>query len=462
MKKLFNTLFLLGFVLSYGQSTDYFAELNSPATLGDARYLSMSGAMVSMSGSLTALSLNPAGAALYNHDVFSMTLGQFNARNFKTENNYPLRGTSNLNVGNFGFLGYDQASRLKIFFTYNSDQVYRERINYSGTGNSIQLPWIANSALTAPDYLPNIGVYEDLLYQSYATDWDENSNEYRSTADLTNVEFEHDFFRRGMRNRWTLGAGYSINNNLSVGASAAIVHSFETVDVVHTESYPVTTDLQGFTLDEWWNNNAIGLAINAGVLYRPVHQLRLGAAIELPHVYAFMQDWEIEFTSNRPSISNNIAQNAYGTDYQWTYISAPKARFGATYLFGRSGLISTSYTATPHQWGMTPNSDLSGINSASDSLLSTEHRVAVGGEWRFGPISIRGGGAYIPQYYQMGSAQVQRSMGLAFKERDFTLDLGWTAIDRARGYFPFSAQYAEELELVRSLKMLMITATWRL
>ena len=49
----------------HAQDLDYFLELNQPTTIGDARFTSMSSATVALSGSMTAIALNPALAGLY-------------------------------------------------------------------------------------------------------------------------------------------------------------------------------------------------------------------------------------------------------------------------------------------------------------------------------------------------------------------------------------------------------------
>ena len=59
----------------YAQDLDYFLELNQPAAIGDARFISMSSATVALSGSMTAISLNPALAGLYRQQGFSLNAG---------------------------------------------------------------------------------------------------------------------------------------------------------------------------------------------------------------------------------------------------------------------------------------------------------------------------------------------------------------------------------------------------
>ena len=63
-------LFLALHLTSSAQDLDYFAELNAPLSFGDSRFNALAGNMVGMSGSLTALALNPATVGLYRQDAF--------------------------------------------------------------------------------------------------------------------------------------------------------------------------------------------------------------------------------------------------------------------------------------------------------------------------------------------------------------------------------------------------------
>ena len=265
---LFSAIFLSCFSTK-GQDLDYFAQLNQPMTFGDARYNGLSGAMVAMSGSFSALALNPAGAALYRQDAFGFDMGLFNSKNTDVNSSNIRGNTTNLNVGNFGFLGKNPSNGVTLFFTYNSDQIYRERLRAnSSDAGSIMQQWINNSDGTPPEYLNSVGVYEDLLYQSYATDWNSNNRSYFSSAALSNVSTEHLLFRKGLRNRWTLGGANQVNSTFYYGASVSIVHSFEKVEVQHKETFNSTNDLTNLNLEDLWDNSGIGITANAGFLYR--------------------------------------------------------------------------------------------------------------------------------------------------------------------------------------------------
>ena len=444
------------------QTLDYYDQLNQSAQYGDARFNGLAGSMTAMSGSFTALALNPAGAALYRQDAFGMDLGIFTKRN--TLENGSVRGnTTTMNVGNVGFLGRDPVSGWNFFFTYNSDQLYRERLRDTrlSTGSMTQ-QWMDRSEGTPPDFLPELGAYEDLLYQSYATDYDVNTQSYNSTANLSDVDFQHIYFRKGMRNRWSFGGGNALGRTLYYGAAVQLVHSFETVEIEHDETYNSTTDLASLELTDYWNNNAIGISANLGVLYRPVQFLRLAAALELPQVYAFSQDWEVDLRALRPSVSaSGTSAEGYGEEYMWSMMTAPKLRSGATLVLGRLGLITLNHTLSPHAWSASISRNERYLNPIIDGSLANQHLVSTGGEMRIGLVTLRAGAGYSPSYREAFGDYWRTGAGASIRVDDATFHLGWSRITQQTQYYPFSADYIDPLTYTTMETMVSFGALWK-
>jgi hypothetical protein len=455
-------LFLL-WVEGSGQSVDYFAELNQPALWGDARYNSLSGAMTAMSGSFTALAENPAGAGLYRQAAFGSDLSIYSTTTFKKSNQFPTGNAFTLNLANLGYVGTEPETGWNVFFTYNSDDLFRQNLRYTQTGEgSIQQQWIENSNYVVPDDLPWVGPYEDMLYQSYASDRNDTTGEYYSTANLNNTDFVHDLHRTGMKNQWTLGFGAAANKQLYYGASFKIVHSYEKVTVAHEERYSETTDLTSLDVLDDWDNSGIGITANAGLLYRPTQTLRLGLAIDLPQVYSFTQNWNTEMIASRSSVNRIISQaEGYGLRYEWSMMTAPKIKSGLTLVGGRLGLITLSHTYIPHRFSAALSREERYINQIVDEELEDQHTLAAGAELRLGPITLRGGSGYTKAFQQGGDAQWRRSLGISLQSEGNTFFMSWSQLRQSTQYFPFSAAYTEALAITRQRSILSIGSTWK-
>ena len=455
-------LFLL-WVEGSGQSVDYFAELNQPALWGDARYNSLSGAMTAMSGSFTALAENPAGAGLYRQAAFGSDLSIYSTTTFKKSNQFPTGNAFTLNLANLGYVGTEPETGWNLFFTYNSDDLFRQNLRYTQTGGgSIQQQWIENSNYVVPDDLPWVGPYEDMLYQSYASDRNDTTGEYYSTANLNNTDFVHDLHRTGMKNQWTLGFGAAANKQLYYGASFKIVHSYEKVTVAHEERYSETTDLTSLDVLDDWDNSGIGITANAGLLYRPTQTLRLGLAIDLPQVYSFTQNWNTEMIASRSSVNRIISQaEGYGLRYEWSMMTAPKIKSGLTLVGGRLGLITLSHTYIPHRFSAALSREERYINQIVDEELKDQHTLAAGAELRLGPITLRGGSGYTKAFQQGGDAQWRRSLGISLQSEGNTFFMSWSQLRQSTQYFPFSAAYTEALAITRQRSILSIGSTWK-
>ena len=456
-------LLLLLWVQGFGQSVDYFAELNQPVVWGDARYNSLSGAMTAMSGSFTALAENPAGAGLYRQAAFGSNLSIYNTTTFKKSNQFPTGNAFTLNLANLGYVGTEPETGWNVFFTYNSDDLFRQNLRYTQTGGgSIQQQWIENSNYVVPDDLPWVGPYEDMLYQSYASDRNDTTGEYYSTANLNNTDFVHDLHRTGMKNQWTLGFGAAANKQLYYGASFKIVHSYEKVTVAHEERYSETTDLTSLDVLDDWDNSGIGITANAGLLYRPTQTLRLGLAIDLPQVYSFTQNWNTEMIASRSSVNRIISQaEGYGLRYEWSMMTAPKIKSGLTLVGGRLGLITLSHTYIPHRFSAALSREERYINQIVDEELKDQHTLAAGAELRLGPITLRGGSGYTKAFQQGGDAQWRRSLGMSLQSEGNTFFMSWSQLRQSTQYFPFSAAYTEALAITRQRSILSIGSTWK-
>jgi len=147
MKKLIFTLLGVASTLnSYGQNISDALRYSTESTQGTARFKSMSGAFGALGGDMSAISINPAGAAIFN-----ASHGSLSVSNSSTSNNSQY-GSNTQKIKNnsfdmnqigaaFVFKNQDLDSKWNKFVLsvfYEQLQNYDSRILSSGvTSNSI-------------------------------------------------------------------------------------------------------------------------------------------------------------------------------------------------------------------------------------------------------------------------------------------------------------------------------------
>ena len=78
-KPIFIILGLISMLYSYGQDISDAVRYSTETTLGTARFKSMSGAFGALGGDLSAVSVNPAGSAIFNTDDYMQVISLMRA-----------------------------------------------------------------------------------------------------------------------------------------------------------------------------------------------------------------------------------------------------------------------------------------------------------------------------------------------------------------------------------------------
>jgi hypothetical protein len=456
--------FILLLNAAKGQDLDYLLSLNQPAHYGDARFNAMSGAMTAMSGSFTALTQNPAGAALYRQTAYGWDFGTFLNTTFEQPNHFLKGSAITANIGNLGIVFPSIDGKYRFFVTYNSDHLYRSAFDFTRSNvNSMALSIMDEAQGIQPENLSTqASPYADMLYQSYAVDFDPISGTYYSTADLYQTNYTHDRARKGLKGQFTGGVSGSIGSTLFYGANLKLVHSLETVTIRHRETYAQTTDLNSFQSDETWTNSGVGLGGSAGILYRPIQSLRLAASLELPTLMGFNQNWNTTFSVNRPLINGSTLEaTGYGDAYNWGLLLAPKVYSGLTFLAGRSALVTFNHTFIPHHWTLTTSKNERYLIDALKVQAQSQHIWSMGTEVRMGPISLRGGMRYIPEYQLETGNTWGTSFGFAMKTEEFSFSMGWSKLFQNHRYFPFSSSYSNAFLFEQRSTYFNAGAVWK-
>jgi long-subunit fatty acid transport protein len=407
MKKLYLTATLLcfGFILN-AQTLGYndLGVLFSKENInGTARYNGMSGAFGALGGDLSAIDINPAGAAVFLESEFSVS---FNNRNTKTIADFYGNKTQFEN----DFTNLSQAGGVFVFRGFTNSSEWSNialGFNYS-IANDFENLWIAEGN---SGYAPLTDFYDPEVVYGVA------ENQY----------FEN--FTDGKNRKYSFTFAAQHNDNLYLGASVT-TYDVEYFQRTLTEEY--NNDGNNNTLDVSSQQELLtygnGVSFNFGAILKPSDNVRLGLAYQSPVWYTLSEDfleYDEDVYENDALIETNYSGlNAF--DYK---LRTPSKLTGSiAYIFGNNGLVSVDYRYKNYSNIKLSNANFVEDNQDFNTDLESVGELRIGTEWRFDNFSVRGGYHYERSPYKdaIDSDNLQGfSLGAGYKFRGGKIDFAY-------------------------------------
>ncbi|MDR0332669.1 MAG: outer membrane protein transport protein [Dysgonamonadaceae bacterium] len=367
---------------------------------GTARAMSMGGAFGALGGDQTGVSINPAGIAIYRSSEVVGTLGLMGERS-KVGNETKNRTT--FDMDNIGFVGYyplrsDVMPFINFGFTYNRAKSFNKNISAFGELENSLLDFIVDGTFGRDPNQLRIteGGRDPFITQpwlsvlAYNTGLINQNNDGSWSPIDTNDEMPLNRIRmreRGYINNYSFTMGTTINDVLSIGAALNIKDISYRLDSEYDEDF----SNGGFTLENMLTTDGAGVGAKLGIIYRPVHQLRIGAAYHTPTWYTLTETARGEMfediTDYEFGAKSAIFQNNYTlkTPEKWTFSLAG--------VLGGSFIASVDYELVGYQnmrLGVPAgSSDRKDFYDPDNKFISDEFKLAstvrLGMEYRFTP-----------------------------------------------------------------------------
>ena len=408
MKKLYLavTLFFFGYILN-AQTLGYndLGALFSKENInGTARYNAMSGAFGALGGDLSAMEINPAGAAVFLKSEFAIS---FNNRNTKTLAGFYGNNTQFEN----DFTNLSQAGGVFVFRGYSNNSEWSNialGFNYS-IANDFENFWIAEGN---SGYAPLTDFYD---------------NDPVVYVNAENQYFEN--FTDGKNSKYSFTFAAQHNDNLYLGA-AINTYDIEYFQRTLTEEY--NNDGDGNTLDVSSRQELLtygnGVSFNFGAILKPSENLRLGLAYQSPVWYTLSEDF-VEYDED-VYMNDVLFSTEYSGINAFDYkVRTPSKVTGSfAYIFSSNGLVSVDYSYKNYSNIKLTNADFIDENQAFKSDLESVGELRIGTEWRFDNFSVRGGYHYENNPYKsaVSSDNIEGySFGAGYKFRGGKIDLAY-------------------------------------
>ncbi len=448
----------LALILCLGTVSDVFAQDYMDAlrysylsTSGTARGMGIGGALGSIGGDFSSLSVNPAGIGIYKISEFMFTpslkinsvSGDYLGTSTSTSN-------TRFNFNNVGIVWTTasrgrraQRSKWKSYsFGIGVNRLADFNRDYSYSGNnytsSATQAYAADNSINGPGAdpnNPNPSLYGYEGYQAYLTNYDSVSGLFQSIVDpskgvkqLTTVS------ERGGINEVVFSFGGNYMDQLLLGATIGIPIINYSRSSTYSES-AIGADSTGFnsyTYNETLNTSGSGINLKLGMIYKPSEYFRFGVAIHSPTYYTLHDDFSKAITSDistAPAGTNPYSPSSVSLPLDYNLTTPWRAILSATAFLGTHGFITADYEYVDYSsasFGFDPSYALAQTQSNSDikSNLQAASNFRVGIEGRITNFfSLRAGYSFMGSPYKSNSTTSNTiSGGFGFRFDHWYLD----------------------------------------
>ncbi len=457
MKLKYNFLLLVFFLSAnsvfaqYAEDALRFSETEQGAT---ARLRALGSAQNALGGDISSLSGNPAGLGFFTRSDISLTTDFTNSKvrglylGASTDTQKDKLGLTYLGAVwhrtvrkpkgadlNSGWLGFN------FGLSYNKTNNFNSTVEYGGNNptNSyadyladISDPYLKNGDQKA---LP-AGSLQDMAYQSFLIEYDPAG--YFPTTELNSSQ-RNSTFHSGSQSEVNLAFGGNYSNKLYVGASLGLSSINYNADREFNEGGNNRT----FTgQDPWFINGkyslsylssqvteGAGLNLKAGLIYRPVSNVRLGFNFLSPTWYSIDDSFaETIETRYRKADGTTIEPYTFDDDvFNYSYrLRTPYKLNGGLAIISGAGLITgdVEYVDYSTMHFSSDNSeDNRNINQDIRNNYDDALNFRVGGELKLSSVYLRAGFNSVGNPYLNAKATRNiYSAGLGYRINNFYID----------------------------------------
>lgn len=468
MKKILSFIILLACISISAQNSSDVLRYSMDNIQGTARFQSMGGAFGALGGDLSALSINPAGSAVFKNSLFTVSGTAYERNNTSSYFNTSSQNEENyIDINQVGAVlvlkSSGNSNWKKIALAINYDVVNNFDNNIYASGNSTEGidNYFLNFAQGTPfgsiltqdgEYLEDayldigsssgfasqqafLGYYGGILDPFEETD---GNTQYVRTADYSTIN--QDFLKStsGYNGKLTLNIASQYQENLYVGASLNFHNVLYDEYKEFTETgYSATSPIQETTFDSSLRTDGNGFSLNIGAIAKLNNNIRIGGSYQSPTWYRLTDSFSQRITSDLADedidfINFNVV-NLFDT---YTIKTPSKLTGSLAIIFGKDGLLSFDYgyqDMSQAELRPTNDSNFSIENENIQNSLSAVSTLRIGGEYRISKVSLRAGYRYEQSPYEDNSFDGELtgySAGIGFNFGGSKLDLALNRAER--------------------------------
>jgi hypothetical protein len=439
---------------------------------GTARSMGFGGALGSIGGDFSSLTVNPAGIGVYRSSEMTFTPSlKMNSNNSTYTGAAMTDNTTKFTINNFGLVFTNTASGKRyakskwkaVSFGLGVNRIADFSSNhiYSGYNDSSSASEVfLADAIAYPGDIENTNTFAGLGFQSYLTDTF-NGQFYKLANHNTGLNQQRSVRQRGGITDMNFSFGGNYEEKLFLGATIGIpvVRYLRDISLREEDaSGNPDNDFGYFEYNESLKTTGSGINLKLGFIYNITKSFRAGAAIHTP-TYLGLTDVQTKYlTSNTENFKYNIG--AYDTnpntrvesqpnEYQYSLITPWRGVVSASGIIGKYGFITAdyeyvNYASARYSFDVADQYYQNEVNAGIKNMFKGASNIRLGGEAKFDIFMVRLGFGYYGNPYQnasMGSERIDISAGAGLRFDNVFIDLGFVHSMAEQSEQPYSINY---------------------
>lgn len=393
---------------------------------GTARFRGMGGAMGAVGGDVSAMTINPAGSAIYNYNSGTASLTSYN-----TNNQSRLNGSKT--TKNDNSLDLNQLGGVFVFNNSNEEAVLRKftlGFNYENNNSFHNTIYTAgNSTTSIGDYFTNYAngingegpISQNTLNDAYFEDLSYNDQQaylgynayifnpgnnpqgpaYVSAVPAGGTRYQEKYASTtGYNGKVALNFGTQLKERLLLGINLNVHFTdyIETTRFYEDVNNPAASGLQSVRFDNERYTYGGGFSLNLGAIYKITDSFRAGVAYESPTWMRLQNEITQRISSYCPECDGTSSATSFIFDPNITMVfddytikTPSKWTASLAYVFGKSGLLSVDYSIKDYSKTEYKSSGYAAVNDELSNNLDVAGSLRVGAEYRVNRVSFRAG-----------------------------------------------------------------------
>jgi len=437
---------IIGVSDSYGQNIADALRYAVLSPQGTARVAGVGGSFGAMGGDIGSMSINPAGLAGFYRSEFSFTptVTTTNADAFFIDDsgNPISRSKTNFGLSNMAAVfvsrpssGKWKTSNFTIGFQKLAD--LNNAFNFRGT--------------TVGSYSESLEAIPEVLFPV--------------AFESASLMKDQVVSQKGYISELNLGWAGNYDNKLDIGISLGIPFVSFDEEKTYAEEDEVNAlpIFDSYSREDYLNASGAGINFKAGLVYKGIKPIRIGASIHSPNYYTITEDFgeSDEYTFDDGGTDALASDGTFKYKYRTPW--KMNGSFGVLYNVGKlKGFANAdveflNYTSSNFDLGAY-SSDIEDINYGTElnesiaTELGSAMNIRIGTEIAYEKFRFRLGTGLIQSPYSIDDGEYgsNYSFGLGLREDNFFLDFAYTRSSDEEGFIAYVPNSGDNIPLANT------------